>query len=139
MVCLDILIKRTAVIDFNILCILNGTILGRTQNWYFWILLMVRTPWGAYSPKIIFWPWVRLLRRYRLPKWAKMSVRAISTSRPGQCTFYLQYNSIALRNNYPKNAHWCMNGIQSTSEHIWKRSPSHSSISLRLHVFIKIA
>ena len=65
----------------NILCILNGTILGSTQNWYFWILLMVRTPWGAYSPKKFFWRWVRLLSRYRLPKWAKMSVRAIFTNK----------------------------------------------------------
>ena len=65
----------------NILCILNGTILGRTQNWYFWILLMVRTPWGAYSPKKNFWLWVHLLRRYRLPKWAKMSARAIFTNK----------------------------------------------------------
>ena len=75
----------TALIKYvyilNILCILNGTILGCTQNWYFWILLMVRTPWGAYSPKKIFWRWVRLLSRYRLPKWAKMSVRAIFTNK----------------------------------------------------------
>ena len=42
---------------------------------------MVRTPWGACSPKKIFWRWVRLLRRYRLPKWAKMSVRAIFTNK----------------------------------------------------------
>ena len=67
--------------SLNILCILKVTILGRSQNWYFWILLMVRTPWGAYTPKKNFWPWVHLLRRYWLPKWAKMSVRAIFTNK----------------------------------------------------------
>ena len=67
--------------SFNIPCILKGTILGCTQNWYFWILLMVRTPWGACSPKKIFWRWVRLLSRYRLPKGAKMAQMAIFTNK----------------------------------------------------------
>ena len=42
---------------------------------------MVRTPWGACSPKIFFWRWVRLLRRYRLPKWAKMAQMTIFTNK----------------------------------------------------------
>ena len=65
----------------NILCILKGTILGCTQNWYFWILLMVRTPWGACSPKKFFWRWVPLLSRYWLPKGAKMAQMAIFTNK----------------------------------------------------------
>ena len=67
--------------SFNILCILKGTILGGTQNWYFWILLMVRTPWGACSPKIFFWRWVCLLSRYGLPKGAKWPKMAIFTNK----------------------------------------------------------
>ena len=42
---------------------------------------MVRTPWGACSPKKFFWRWVRLLSRYRLPKWAKMAQMAIFTNK----------------------------------------------------------
>ncbi len=51
------------------------------QNWYLWILLMVRTPWGACSPKIFFWRWVCLLSRYGLPKGAKMAKMAVFTNK----------------------------------------------------------
>ena len=42
---------------------------------------MVRTPWGACSPKNFFWRWVRLLSRYRLPKGAKWPKMAIFTNK----------------------------------------------------------
>ena len=38
-------------------------------------------PLGVLIHQKKIWPWVRLLRRYRLPKWAKMSVRAIFTNK----------------------------------------------------------
>ena len=34
-----------------------------------------------FHQKIFFWPWVRLLRRYQLPKWAKMAKMAIFTNK----------------------------------------------------------
>ena len=115
-------IVHSCKLTINIPCILNGTILGCTQNWYFWILLMVRTPWGAYSPKKIFWRWVHLLSRYRLPKWAKMSVRAIFTNKRN---FFLRDDLKHSKNqsgpkwphlsifslNFPAN--WCIAGLQA--------------------------